>query len=123
MTPLTASLEVEDAKRTTWQRCYIRFNLPIAFALVVPKASTPTMPDSTAANFTVISSSEVTRATAVILVGSETPVVGYYCLGHLQSSIYRMQGGLIMPESLIPRIASFESLSYATIFRPYPAFL
>ena len=79
-TPKATSIEVEDAKGTARQRCYIRFNSPIAFALVVPKASTPTMPDSIAANSTVRGSSEVTRATVFIPVGFGTLIVGYYCL-------------------------------------------
>ena len=105
-------------------RCYIRFNLPIAFASVVPKASTPTMPDSITTSFTVISSSEVTRATVVIPAGFRTRFVGYYYLLHflrLLSSICRMQGD--SPESLSLKVASFTALSYATICGPYLAFL
>ena len=105
-------------------RCYFRFNLPIAFASVVPKASTPTMSDSITTSFTVISSSEVTRATVVIPAGFGTRFVGYYYLLHflrLLSSICRMQGD--SPESLSLKVASFTALSYATICVPYLAFL
>ena len=72
--------EAMIATGTACLRCYIRFSLPIAFASVVPKASTRTMPDSITTNFIVKSSSGVTQATAVTPAILGTHFAGYYCL-------------------------------------------
>ena len=68
------------ATGTACLRCYIRFSLPIAFASVVPKASTRTMPDSITTNSIVKSSSGVTQATVVTPAILGTRFAGYYCL-------------------------------------------
>ena len=74
------------------------------------------------------SSSEVTRATVVTLIGSHS--ADWYCLQHFLkpvSSTYRSQEDSTVPASKpqIPTrpIISFITLSCAVIFRPYLTFL